>query len=217
LIKQRIRLRLEGAVRKLVVAPLLFLIESENQVLLLLIQRLIQPIRGIYELLFVQWLLKLLKLDEEWLEQLLHLIGKDVQLHLLGGHEAILVVVQLVKYFAHFVSASLHYDLLAEFAGLALVAHLVEAFVRVDACLLLFLLDELVPVVELVRDVPPGVLAVSQVEVAVDLGLEHLAAALGVNGALVLDLSFLFMQVVINLCVLCQAHEHFGFGTLLIF
>ena len=64
MIKQRIRLRLEGAVRKLVVAPLLFLIESENQVLLLLIQRLIQPIRGIYELLFVQWLLKLLKLDE---------------------------------------------------------------------------------------------------------------------------------------------------------
>ena len=53
LIEQIVGLRFESAVGHLVVSFLLFFIESENQVLLVLVERIIEPVGGIRELLFI--------------------------------------------------------------------------------------------------------------------------------------------------------------------
>ena len=62
---------LESAIFKLEVLLFLLLAESEDHVLFTLWQRIIQTVRSIHKLIPVQWLLKLFKFLEEWLEDFL--------------------------------------------------------------------------------------------------------------------------------------------------
>jgi len=153
----------------------------------MLIKRFIKPICGINELLLIERLLQLLELHEQRLEHFVHLFGQDIHIHFFGGDQTILIIIKLLKDLAHLVPPRLHHDLLTKFAGFALVAHLIKAFMRIHTRLLLLLLDELVPVMKLVGDVAPsGGLSVAEVEGVVYLRFEHFPPTLRMNCTLIL-------------------------------
>ena len=57
LIESNISLWLESAILHQMVVSLFLFVKSQNQVLLLLIQGVVQPVGGIDEFFFIQWLL----------------------------------------------------------------------------------------------------------------------------------------------------------------
>jgi len=57
LIESNISLWLESAILHQMVVSLFLFVKSQNQVLLLLIQGIVQPVGGIDEFFFIQWLL----------------------------------------------------------------------------------------------------------------------------------------------------------------
>ena len=187
LVEDAIGLRLKSTILQLVIILLFFFIKTQNEVLLMLIERFIKPVCGINELLLIERLLQLLQLHEQWLKHFVHLFSQHVHIHFFGGHQTILIIIKLLKDLSHLVPPRLHHNLLTKFAGFALVAHLIKAFMRIHTRLLLLLLYELVPVVKLVGDVAPaGGLSVAQVEGVVYLWFEHLPATLWMNCTLIL-------------------------------
>lgn len=137
----------------------------------------------------------------------MELLRECLGVHLLGRDEAVLVAVKLLEDLPDLVLSGLHDDLLAEFAGLALISHLVELLLRLHPCFLFLLHDVLVPVVEFVGHLGTARRSVSQLEGRVDLRLEHFSAATGMNNALILQLFLLPLEIVVDLGLLREPHE----------
>lgn len=137
----------------------------------------------------------------------MELLRECLGVHLLGRDEAVLVAVKLLEDLPDLVLSGLHDDLLAEFAGLALISHLVELLLRLHPCFLFLLHDVLVPVVEFVGHLGTARRSVSQLEGRVDLRLEHFSTATGMNNALILQLFLLPLEIVVDLGLLREPHE----------